>query len=248
MAELGVPLCQRIVTNEGIFSLRDVVRDSLAQFNLEQDELEWTAFAYAAYLPPQGHWVNRYGEACSFDDVAAQLLVQPLTKSSCCGMHVVFALTEILYADSGAEHILSEQMRRQVDQMLHKWLSQIISTQLPDGSWTAHWWDLAAAHEAMASGGISYPVHPRLLATSHIAEWLFMLPSSFQVPSNTSLKATGYLLSRLKMASKKEMWQEFCPYSHACHALRCLADSTGAKETPPDFRKHLRRSGASTSD
>jgi len=224
MAELGVPLCQAIVMNEGRFSLRDVLSDSLAQFNLEQDELEWTAFAYAAYLPPQTRWVNRYGEEYSFDDLVARLLVQSLEKSTCCGMHVVFALTAVLQADSGANHLLSERIRRQVDQMLHKWIDLIIHTQLPDGGWPASWWDLAAAREA--TDGSS------LLATSHIAEWLYMLPSDCEIPSNTSRKATGYLLSRLKLASKKEMWQQFCPYSHSCHVLRCLAHSSEAQACP----------------
>ena len=71
--ELGLPLSHPLNLGDRPASLRDVLRDSIANFHPRQEEIAWTAMAYALYLPPIRAWVNRYGERFTFDDLADEL-------------------------------------------------------------------------------------------------------------------------------------------------------------------------------
>jgi hypothetical protein len=233
MADLGVSLDQTIVMQHGTFSLRDVLSDSLAQFHLDQDELQWSAFAYAAYLPPQARWLNRYGEEYTFEDIARRLLSAPLSGSSCCGTHILFALTEVFQADSNY-HFLSSEVRSRIDERLQLWLKAAIADQLSDGSWMATWWQPISSKDSESKGNFSSAAGSRLLPTSHLAEWLFMLPQNFDVPPSTSRNATAFLLDRVRIATEEDMWNQVCPYTHSCHVLALFNSLREEEELPAE--------------
>lgn len=220
MAETGVPLSQEIRTSRGEFTLRDVLSDSLAQFHLSQRELAWTAYAYTFYLPPQRTWINRYGEQFSFDDVATELLNRPLASESCSGMHLVSALLAVSCIASEGIDIISSETQVRIDDRLAEWLSLAIANQHYNGSWNPEWWDnnLSARHSLSRSDATADELC--LIATSHITEWLFALPNRFRVPEDTMIKATHWLLSRIRSASEEEMIDQYCGYSHACTILQ----------------------------
>lgn len=58
LAELGVPLSASIGAGTKVYKVRDLLCTSMNEFHLKQREIEWTAVAYAHYLPPQSHWKN----------------------------------------------------------------------------------------------------------------------------------------------------------------------------------------------
>lgn len=218
MAELGIPLSQPIVMSAGKRCVRNVLSDSLAQFHVKQDELAWTAYAYACYLPPQKTWENRFQEKFSFDDISNELLSQPIGRGACCGTHILFALTAIASADS-TNSILDPSVRRRIKRRLDEWLEQVIQNQRPDGGWDPDWSVASGAPRLGHNDATKDVVHRRLLATSHLAEWLSILPASFQVPESTLDAAAEFLLENLRAAEDEEILQQFCPFSHACHVL-----------------------------
>ena len=65
-------------------TLEGVIRESLANFNIEQ-EMEFTAVAYSRWLPPTRRWVDRHGYVHSFDEIAEALMSRSLDGASCCG-------------------------------------------------------------------------------------------------------------------------------------------------------------------
>jgi hypothetical protein len=98
-AELGVGLDFPVVFDNATGSIREVLADSIANFCLQQQELAWTAVAYALYLPPSRSWSNRFGETTSFDDLTNALLDFPMVDASCAGTHLAYALSVIARVD-----------------------------------------------------------------------------------------------------------------------------------------------------
>ena len=210
MAELGVPLSQVISMNAGGHVVREVLSDSLAQFHLEQEELAWTAYAYALYLPPQSRWQNRYAEDFSFDDVAEELLARPLGKASCCGTHIVFALTAIFHADS-AFPILKPSVRQRIEERLREWLEIIVVTQLPDGGWLAAWWQPSVVPNQSTARLAAVPAHGDLLATSHLMEWLYMFPTLLKCRHARPTRLPGICFSGLGLLRMRKCVRSFAP-------------------------------------
>jgi hypothetical protein len=99
-AELGLPLSTPLNIATGSFTLRDLLRDSVANFDLQQQEIVWTAVAYCLYLPPQNRWQNRDEMWFTFDDLANELLHRPLREGTCGGAHLLFAMTFLARVDS----------------------------------------------------------------------------------------------------------------------------------------------------
>jgi hypothetical protein len=227
MAEMGVPLSQPIVTKiGGQFTVRDVLRDSLAQFHLDQKEIAWTAFAYCLYLPPETEWTNRHGEHYSLEDVANAVLSRPLANESCSGMHIVAALRAMSIVASNT-NIVTADTERRINARLDDYLSLAIKTQTADGSWNREWWDNELAHTNRLYRTNAADDELRIIATSHLLEWLHSTPEG--VPAMTKLRASHWLLLRVQGASDEEMIDQYCGYSHACAVLR---DMNSSDESP----------------
>jgi hypothetical protein len=221
LAELGVPLTQPLRFADREADLREVLRDSLANFHPHQHELEWTALCYALYLPPLRAWANRFGERATFDDLAGQLLGRRPEKSPCAGTHLVYALTVLARADE-AVPVLSPEVRQQLRARLASAVRACLDAQAPDGSWSPDW------HRALADGAPDRPprrpsLADRLLATSHLAEWLLYLPDDLQVPGPVLLRAARWLHARFQDAPPDVIHQQYCPFSHAACFLLYLA-------------------------
>src|SRR6185437_15422714 len=65
----------------GTHAVRELLEDTLANFDRRERELEWTAEALALYLPPQREWSDKYGNRHTLDEVAEELLNRPLSSS-----------------------------------------------------------------------------------------------------------------------------------------------------------------------
>jgi hypothetical protein len=219
LGELGLPLSHPLRVGGGMASLRDVLTDSVANFHLGQAELDWTAIAYALYLPPIRAWANRYGERFSFDELANELERRPMDRASCGGTHLLYALT--LLARVNAESpVLSEATRARLVAHLARCVTVLERTQQPDGSWPV-WWN----HELLPEGhpsdlSVTDDDANRLLMTGHLAEWLLYLPADIPLPQPMLTRTGHWLRTRLLAASSRDMQGAFCPFSHAVCVLK----------------------------
>jgi hypothetical protein len=221
-AELGIPLSHPLRLDEGTFSVRDVLRDSIANFHLRQEELVWTALAYALYLPPQRDWVNRYGERTSFDELVNELLVCPLDKASCVGTHLLYVLIVLARVDQ-QEALLDDVTRERLWQSLRETTGAAIANQWPDGSWSVDWYKgLPGRPGPVALSPDPNTRYLRLLTTGHLAEFLLYLPAEHQVHPSCLKRAASWLYEQLRSASRDETEANYCPYAHAACALRQL--------------------------
>lgn len=222
LGELGVPLSHPVTVEGGRFTVRDILDDSLQNFHLRQRELAWTALAYLYYLAPARGWSNRFGERFTFDDLTTGLMTQPLENTSCAGTHNVFTL--VLLARVDRDHaVLSPAVRQKLDAWLKRCVSIIRRKQATDGSWPIEW--AAELRSGAASGWSSSHDNPshRLLATSHLAEILLYLPPDLQAPPAVPARGAEWLYRVLRRATRDQVFQEYCPHSHAAAVVRQVA-------------------------
>jgi len=224
-AELGLPLTTPVTTEDASFTLADLLRDSVENFDIKQDELAWTAVAYAIYLP-QRQWSNRYGESFSFDDVADALMSTRFEDASCGGTHLLYALTVLLRAKGSADG-LSEPVHYELSQYLQRRSIAAIQSQAGDGSWDLNWH--AAPNNDASSDALLPPSTAdfnRLLVTGHLLEWLELLPEEIQPPHDVYMQAARWLCNSLASTSVASL-RNFCPVVHAQLAARALIDDVG---------------------
>ena len=218
LGEWQVPASFRLVVEGETFSVADVLADSIANFSLDQDELEWTAMAYAFYVAPKRTWSNRYGRQFSFDDLADEMMERPLSEASCGGTHRYFSLTVLLRTDSHSP-IFSDAVRTRVRGYLQKVIRRAVATQKPDGSWIYGWNDGLFDANDRDGASVRDSINNRLLVTGHLAEWMLYLPLEFEVPDEVRHRATRWLAMRVSQASADDVWRELCPYTHAVCAI-----------------------------
>jgi hypothetical protein len=223
LAESEVALSAPIEAEDGTFEVRDLLRTSLGEFHLGQEEISWTATAYVGYLPPQTTWQNRYGEQFSFDGLVEEMMRRPLTKESCGGLHLIMALTkvarvnrELIILDPGVRDRLAGYLRDKV--------SEAVASQFDDGSWPMCW----SPTGSVPPQGEFTPEPTdtiRVAITGHLLEWFHLLPADLKPPARTVKAGTLWMYSKLRSSSKETVSKDFCPYTHAVVSLDLAASA-----------------------
>lgn len=209
LAEIGLAPRTRIRAADGTYTLEDVLKDSIAGFHLDQKELAWTAAAFAVLLQSPT-WTNRFGERCDFDQVTQELLRRGYEEGSCGGTHGLQTLTLILLRDQRVP-VLSKQVRELLTAELMRCAEAIEHTQSADGSWSRNWSHPAKEHTVLEES--------RLVVTSHLAEWILLLPRAAR-PARHCLEASVEWLRRyVSDDTKWDIERDFCPLSHAALVL-----------------------------
>jgi hypothetical protein len=226
MTQLGLPLSFPIKIGGESYTLRDILRDAIASFDLHQGEIEWTAIAYATYLPPYRQWINKFGDRYSFDDLVKELLKRRFDRGSCCGCHVLEGMIVLERTDRQVAHLLSDEVRRQLQTRLREVVATAIAHQACDGSWGPDW------HLGLEppSGNDESPDRQseelRLLATSHLAHSLMYLSGDRRVPSSVLLRAGKWLHATLERANPAFVRENLCPCCHGAWVVCTLAAQT----------------------
>jgi hypothetical protein len=221
-AELGFPLSAPLHCENGDFRLIDALKDSVATFQIDQRELEWTAAAYALYLPPLQKWHNAQGQEFSFDDIVSEIISRGFQKASCGGTHRLFSLILIARVDEQIP-ILSENCRLRLRTILKECVAMAIESQDSDGSWPLLWHPNLTCRDygewTQSEDGV------RLLITGHLTECLCFAPSTIRVPEQTLTRAVHWLVGALQTATVDQIHNNICPYTHALCAVRSLVGS-----------------------
>jgi hypothetical protein len=230
LGQIGIPLSFPLKAHGRAFQVQHLLNDSLANFHLGQEELAWSALAYALYLPPQASWRNRFGESFSFDALADELIRRPLSKESCGGLHLVHALTVLLRANSEWHVVLSENSLSRIRKRLSEYATLAEASQLGNGSWRTNWHSAASKTEGQNGFSNADSVTAAVTVTGHLAEWLLILPHELQVAPDVPLRAAYWLEQQLRNVSEEDLFDNFCPYSHAVYVLRTLASARSSPE------------------
>jgi hypothetical protein len=224
LAESGVGLDVPLEAEDGTFEVGDLLRTSLDEFHLGQEEISWTASAYIAYLPPQTTWQNRYGERFSFDRLVEEIMQQSLTKESCGGTHLVMALTKAARVDHEVMAILDPEVRERLVGYLRGKVSEAVGSQLEDGSWP-HCWSPSGSVPPEGEFTAEPTDRAGVTITGHLLEWFHLLPEDLKPPASTVKAETAWMRSKLRSAPRESVTKSFCPYTHAVVSLDLAASA-----------------------
>ena len=230
LSEQGLPASFSIAVGDESFTLKDFLADSIANFHLGQEEIEWTALTYAMWLPPERTWVNKFGETFAFDQLATELMQRPLDKSVCVGSHVVQAMIVMARVDHEECPILSSDVRDQLMDRLAQIVREAEATQAADGSWGPDWYERLLDDRGPEPRGRSIDsrsVEGRLLATGHISEWLMLLPEGLRVSNDRFARSGRWLHAQLKGVDSEFVKNNFCPCTHGAIVLEMVRSAAG---------------------
>lgn len=216
LADLHVELISTIEARDKTLRVADLLATSIGEFHLDQQEISWTASAYASYLPPQTVWWNRYGEEFSFDTLVQEMMTRTLDRESCRGLHLVMALTKILRIDRESI-VLSPEVRNSLNAYVRGKLAESVESQLEDGSWPLLW--SRSGYDNTRESTPEDSNINRLIVTGHMLEWFHMLPDDLKPPIHIVQAGSHWLLEALRSASGGTINKEFCPYTHAVLSL-----------------------------
>ncbi|MDR1963190.1 MAG: hypothetical protein LBQ50_05385 [Planctomycetaceae bacterium] len=222
---LGIPSTFEIEVSGRKCSLKDAIRECIANFYLNEKELAWSATVLALYLPPQKEWINRFGEQCTFEVLVDKLLQCRFEDNSCAGVHLLEALT-LIYEVSLKEGILLREVQQKLREHLRIILDTVIQSQDKTGYWRLDWFNaIPDYNQPFDKPHVWTPPDDkenRLLATCHLVEWMLGLPDEFEVPDLTLLRSGEWMLNHLRNKNLKEP-ALICPYGHAVRDLELLS-------------------------
>ena len=217
LAETGTPLGARLITPTRPTSYESIVRQSIRDFSLNQQEYEWSALTFALFMPPHRSWITSEGQQVDFDLLARRIMRQTMPQGVCFGNHRLFTLVILLRVDD--QHpILSPAVRAETMDYLAGMTTTLESTQHPAGFWNGSWPDATPETEPSESDGDR--LTDRLLATGHALEWWALAPKELH-PSDETLQRAGQWLARqLTDELTDRQIQSYYPFlTHAGNAL-----------------------------
>jgi hypothetical protein len=217
LAEVGTPLDFPVRTPERQTTLAAVLEQSLRDFSLNQVEYEWSALAYALYLPPSTHWVSTEGQTIDFDRLARRIMRQRLPQGVCLANHRMHALVVLLRVNEQIP-ILSEAGRIEITDYLKRVTEKLVASQHAEGYWTRQW---PGGEEGESSGGRldRDPLLQQILATGHPLEWWALAPVEVQPPHEVVKKAAQWICRTIDDLSPEQIESYYSPLSHAGRAL-----------------------------
>jgi hypothetical protein len=223
LAELGTPLSQPIRTPAGETTYRAVLEQSLEDFSLNQAEYEWSALAYALFLPPVDRWFTSEGQEVTFGRLAERVMRERLPSGVCSAHHRLHALVVMLrvddlMAEAGESRILDAAEREGVLRFVGEVTRLLVAHQHADGFWNFSW-PFTRPTSAEASSEDGDRLGDRIIATGHALEWWSLAPEELLPPRDTVVRAAGWIVRTVDSLSDGEIQENISFMSHAGRAL-----------------------------
>lgn len=216
LSEAGVHLQEKVVPpGNRTKTFGSLLQQALRDFRIDERETEWSAMAFALWLPPQTKaWRNSAGRRITFDLLAARLMRGDARLGVCSGTHRLYSLA-LLWRVDRRHGILSPGVRAAARDYLQRMRDAIAASQFPDGHWASDW----ARGEASRRRPVDEPEYKAVIATGHHLEWLAIAPPEFQPPREVVRKAARWLVQTTAGKSRAEVLARYTFYSHVGNAL-----------------------------
>ncbi len=212
LALLGIPSHFKFRAAPAQATIADLIRIVRDDFHLD-DELEWSAVALACYAPTRSPWINRWGKSFSFDDIVNRLLARPYGTGTCAGSHTLTTLAILEQVDEQVP-IWGDGLRDRVDEYLAGAVQRLQDHQRTTGYWTPDWPVPLADPTSERYDKDLFGETPLVLATGHHLEWTSLLPEARSLSRPARERAAAWCAMALRNATKAQIAQDFCPYSH----------------------------------
>ena len=222
LMEAQVGLEFPVSDNDSHGVLRDVLVDSMVNFSLDDEDIEWSTLAFVLGSSAKS-WANRKGEIITHDAIARELMSRGLSGGECYGTHVLYTLSVILQAN-GNSQIVAPTTESDIVVFLQRSTKKAMVSQNLDGSWDKNWRDSLAGTKTFADGSMIEAVH----VTGHLLEYWAIAPESAHPSTEAVIRASRWLLPSAAGVVNAESRENFSITTHAVRALVML--STGRTE------------------
>ena len=215
LTEAGVALDEPVFTaSQRPQTIADVLQQSLADFRLDEAEVEWSVMAFGLWIAPQKSWQTRDGRRISFDLLAERLMRGHKRFGVCSGTHRLYSLMSLVRLDDEFP-MLSAERRAEILAHLRSVRDLITVCQFSDGHWPSNWSSGASALEHP----VEDELYKQVIATGHHLEWLAIAPEELHPPREQIHKAADWLIATTRAQSANEILQRYTFFSHVGNAL-----------------------------
>lgn len=209
LGSAGVSSSQEIECFSEDVQIRDVVQSSLATFTAT-GEIEWLLASFLYYLPPERHWVNRWGNHYSFDACAKILVARRYGEGPCSGTHALAVLAMMLRVESEYD-ILSDDVEASVRDYLIGASDLLSHNQCNSGGWDHRWW---------IPDRSTYSLNTLTLhATGHHLEWILDAPQEVRPSQTVIQRSIQACRNALAKATPEDCDKNICHYTHAIKSV-----------------------------
>lgn len=216
LTEAGVSLHEPVFTagQRRAETIVDVLEQALADFRVDETEVEWSVLGFGLWLPPHKEWHTRTGRHVSFDLLAERLMRGHKRFGVCSGTHRVYSLMVLVRLDDEFQ-ILSPTRRAEAMDHLREVRDLITVSQFPDGHWPSNW--------SAGADAVDHPLddelYKQVIATGHHLEWLAIAPQELHPPRGQILKAADWAIATTLSQTADEIQQRYTFFSHVGNAL-----------------------------
>lgn len=222
LSEAGVPLNEPVYTpSRRIHTLNDVLQLSIRDLQLDERETEWSALAYALWLPPLKEWHNREGRNLSFDLLAKRLIRGEELSGVCLGTHRIYTLV-VLWRLDEEYGILTPETRGLIRDHLLKIREELIGSQYADGHWESNWPQGTQADRSRPHDEL----YKQVIGTGHHLEWMGIAPREFHVPDEQIAKAMQWVIKTTIEQPEEKLLERYTFFSHVGGALSLWRNTT----------------------
>lgn len=216
LSEAGVPIDATIYPpGNQPRTFGDLLQQAARNFRVDEKEVEWSAMAFALWLPPDTKsWKTADRRTVTFDLIAKRLMRGDARFGVCGGTHRIYSLVVLLRVDA-AHDILTPPIKQTVRDYLMTMRDVIIAAQFPDGHWAGNW----PNGKRSVTNPINEPEYKAVIATGHHLEWLAIAPPEFHPPREVVQRAARWLIANVRKQSQQDILAKYTFYSHVGNAL-----------------------------
>ena len=228
LTEAGVALDEPVYTpGRRDMTLEAILQESLRDFDLDEEEVEWSTLAYALWLPPVTSWRTLDGREMTFDRIAERIVRGHKQLGVCAGTHRVYSLMVLWRLDRELDDtILSDAVADEVYRYLERVRDLLSECQFDDGRWPSNW---SAGRQAIDEP-LPDDIHRQVVSTGHHLEWLAIAPEDLHPPRERIRRAAGWIINHTVNERPEAIERHYTFYSHVGNAL-----ALWRKTRPADF-------------
>ncbi len=206
-------------TGPSAVTVQQLVRHAQATVN-DREEITWTLWALAHFLPPDARWKNAEGDNWSIERLVKIQESEAPNDAACGGTHGLFALT---YARNVYRNAHEGRVRGawlEADQKIRRFQAEAKAYQNSDGSFSASYF--LGPH-------LSTDFSERIETSGHTLEWLVLAASDKELKSDWMRRGLTAVASDLSRSSDKSI--QCGPLYHALHGMVLYRERTRASRT-----------------
>lgn len=225
MSELSVDYAIKTAEGQPV-SISQMLENAKMTVN-DREEITWTLWSLARYLPIDTEWINAAREPWSIERlVQIQTYAEP-NDAACGGTHGLFALSIARNA-----YVFSGKPLRgiwlEADQKIRRYVAESKALQNPDGTFSTVYF---------TGPGQSTEFSKRIASSGHILEFLMVALSDKQLKAAWVQRAIRAVAKDL--VDHRQDAADCGPLYHALHALVLYQQRTGQPVLAPEAPKKV---------